>query len=95
MNRYNTGGPAFPHHVVCDKGWAETQELQGMTLRDYFAAKAMIFVMPDVIKELQKGYLTQEKTDKLKTVACEACYGIADAMLSARGTEKRGNNDQD
>jgi hypothetical protein len=37
----NTGGPAFPHHVVCDKGWSETKELQGMTLRDYFAAKAM------------------------------------------------------
>ena len=35
------GGPAFPHHVVCENGWSETQKLQGMTLRDYFAAKAM------------------------------------------------------
>ena len=85
MNNTNTGGPAFPW--CGDLNECPTINL-GMTLRDYFAAKAMILVMPDVIKELQKGYLSQEKTDKLKTVACEACYGIADAMLSARGTEK-------
>jgi len=32
----NTGGPAFP---VCDA--ARIHNLEGMTLRDYFAAKAM------------------------------------------------------
>ena len=73
-----TGGPAFPINVDSE------MTCLGMTLRDYFAAEAMSLVMPDAIKELQRGYLSQEKTDKLKTAACEACYGIADAMLKAR-----------
>lgn len=35
----DTGGPAFPcdRRAQVDKGWWES----GMTLRDYFAAKAM------------------------------------------------------
>jgi hypothetical protein len=37
----NTGGPAFPHHVVYTNGWSDNQEIHGMDLRDYFAAKAM------------------------------------------------------
>ena len=74
----DTGGPAFPHHVVCDKGWAETQMLQGMTLRDYFAAKAMQAIMaPNPV------------TGKYPQVSgFEACavdaYEMADAMLKAR-----------
>lgn len=69
----NTGGPAFPHHIVCDKGWAETQELQGMTLRDYFAAKAM------------QGFIgtTYEEEMEFDEVAL-AAYKYSDAMLKAR-----------
>ena len=78
-----TGGPAFPYSWW-DEQTGANAIAKGMTLRDYFAAKAMSLVMPDAIKELQRGYLSQEKTDKLKTAACEACYGIADAMLKAR-----------
>lgn len=36
MINTDTGGPAFP---VCDA--ARIHNLEGMTLRDYFAAKAM------------------------------------------------------
>jgi len=45
----------------------------GMTLRDYFAAKAM----QGVLASLQEG-------DDFNARACEWCYKIADAMLKAR-----------
>ena len=69
-----TGGPAFPHHVVCDNGWAETQILQGMTLRDYFAAKAM---QGRIINNDNNGDIPHD------WIAVDA-YRYADAMLKAR-----------
>lgn len=68
MSAQNDGGPAFPSHgsmgeVVCE----------GMTLRDYFAAKAM------------QGYCAVESTQghSADDIAA-AAYSIADAMLAAR-----------
>jgi len=55
-----------------------------ITLRDYFAAKAMAVVMPTVVAELQRKAHGQDKTTLLKNAAAEACYGMADAMLKAR-----------
>ena len=63
MSTKNTGGPAFPT-VMVDKPEG------GMTLRDYFAAKAMQALL---------GY--EEGT--LKNDA-EVAYQMADAMLKAR-----------
>jgi hypothetical protein len=60
MNNTTTGGPAFPSPYDDD---------EGMTLRDYFAAKAMQSVLP-----LCKTY----------PYAAQECYAIADAMLKAR-----------
>ena len=37
MTKKNDGGPAFPHHFTQDS----VGDCKGMTLRDYFAAKAM------------------------------------------------------
>ena len=57
--------PAFPyqnHHG---------QKLMGMTLRDYFAAKAM------------QGFQEQWVYDNSDDLACKA-YALADAMLKAR-----------
>jgi hypothetical protein len=68
MNK-DTGGPAFPTP-------AHNLQNDGMTLRDYFAAKAMQIVLyqcdcfPD--------------TDWRDGVAMDA-YKMADAMLKARG----------
>ena len=59
-------------------------EHNGMTLRDYFAAKAMQVVMPSVIAELQRKSYSDEKTKLLKNTSAEACYGMADAMMKAR-----------
>jgi len=72
MSTDKTGGPAFP---FIDS--ASPLEHPGMTLRDYFAAKAM--------RLTQWNYMTQKDG---KTVAdpfsAEYCYKIADAMLKAR-----------
>jgi len=63
----NTGGPAFPTEVVTtNDGWIHS----GMTLRDYFAAKAM------------QGLCANNNTDPF--VISKAAYIVADAMLRAR-----------
>ncbi len=63
----NTGGPAFPAQV---KFFDEPTT--GMTLRDYFAAKAMASC-----KFVTKPYDNTASTAK-------DCYAMADAMLKAR-----------
>lgn len=61
MSTGNTGGPAFP--TDCNKNI-----IYGMTLRDYFAAKAMQAL-------IHKNYFD---------VAAKEAYQMADAMLKAR-----------
>ena len=70
MSNTNTGGPAFPI-VVGD------QMTQGMTLRDYFAAKAMEAIVN------RDGDDTAYGNDMVKGRAILA-YEYADAMLKAR-----------
>lgn len=69
MNSINTGGPAFPIDIP------SVGHSTGMTLRDYFAAKAMQAVLSD-----------PEITDIAKTKDWIAIcsYSVADAMLKAR-----------
>jgi hypothetical protein len=78
MNKTNTGGPAFarPASPAHEYGFHKHQE--GMTLRDYFAAKAMQAIL---------GRTDSRFTTDLAFVGGKA-YQYADAMLSARGTEK-------
>ena len=64
----NTGGPAFPNEGF--NGWGEPQ--QGMTLRDYFAAKAM-----------QGDLISGVHEEQFSGIARRA-YSMADAMLKAR-----------
>ena len=61
-----TGGPAFPNSVKITN--EDFTELRGMTLRDYFAAKAINRIGRDTSYE-----------DLAKHA-----YAIADAMLKAR-----------
>ena len=73
---YKTGGPAFPRSLYTQGGAFDSSSLSqgyGMTLRDYFAAKAMQAILSD------PNYSSPD--DKL----AEASYWIADAMLRARG----------
>lgn len=75
MNELNDGGPAFPRpHSESDYGFHDLQE--GMTLRDYFAAKAMQALIEDGLK--------RDGSATVRNVAKDA-YRMADAMLAARG----------
>lgn len=63
----NTGGPAFPINVDSE------MTCLGMTLRDYFAAKAM------------QTYMMQEVWNPdTYQVAARSAYRVADEMLKAR-----------
>jgi len=67
----NMNEPAFPNEGF--NGWGEP--FQGMTLRDYFAAKAM------------QGCIsgTPHSVDIEPTELATWCYIMADRMLKARG----------
>lgn len=67
-----TGGPAFPTGTA----------YQGMTLRDYFAAKAMQGLLAGLDRDARRFMERQE--EPVKTLA-EASWVMADAMLEARG----------
>jgi hypothetical protein len=70
MNDINTGGPAFPTESAQQTG-THTWHYEGMTLRDYFAAKAM------------QGLLASDVNATRHIFAAQA-YAMADAMLEAR-----------
>jgi hypothetical protein len=68
MSTTKTSGPAFPHpHSI---------ERSGMTLRDYFAAKAM------------QAYITAWAINRehplFDETTAQSAYMVADAMLKAR-----------
>jgi hypothetical protein len=66
MSNTNTGGPAFP----CPETEKHYKD-EGMTLRDYFAAKAM------------QGFISRGG-DYNAEFDADRAYAFADAMLEAR-----------
>ena len=72
MGNTNTGGPAYPSPRW--EGWGSPQE--GMTLRDYFAAKAM--------DGFNRHMVAYEWGQDVMDVAARNAYALADAMLKAR-----------
>lgn len=80
MSDKETGGPAFPHEYKFGDGTSNRHD--GMTLRDYFAAKAFQVIMSQVLEAAAKEGITLpiEKWEYFAT----SCYGAADAMLKAR-----------
>lgn len=80
----DTGGPAFPvsydHDTFQPSHVDEAKQLMsGMTLRDYFAAKALQGMLPYPGNEMWGSFA--EMTPKQ---AAESAYSYADAMLAAR-----------
>ncbi len=73
MSNTNTnGGPAFP---ILQDG-CQFPRAEGMTLRDYFAAKAM------------QSYLLDKDRDSFTFEQwAQASYEMAEAMLKARGQQ--------
>jgi hypothetical protein len=81
MSNNNTGGPAFPR--------TQWPNETGMTLRDYFAAKAMQVMYQDYARELAiDGERFQVGEPGEPGVSAEGLanesYAMADAMIKAR-----------
>ena len=75
MTTKETGGPAFP----CERDHGpKLESSEGMTLRDYFAAKAMHQMLHGAV--LPVGY---DATGDLRLLV-ERAYQVADAMMEAR-----------
>jgi hypothetical protein len=66
MSTNETGGPAFPAQFFDERA-------TGMTLRDYFAAKAMASMCNET---------WPDKSDQVEI--CRRAYRMADSMLEAR-----------
>jgi hypothetical protein len=79
MSAVNTGGPAFPRP-------GDFNAQTGMTLRDYFAAKAMqAMITNDVIHSF-----TMREANKVgipeEFALAQMSFMVADAMLKARAS---------
>jgi hypothetical protein len=76
MSTTNDGGPAFPHESIVlratDNAVAASAVFNGMTLRDYFAAKAL------------QGMMADSQCVSTADDFARSSYALADAMLSAR-----------
>lgn len=68
MKKLKAGGSAFPETTIVGPNMPSNVH-QGMTLRDYFAAKAMQGIAREIENEAR---------------AARWCYQMADAMLEAR-----------
>ena len=75
MSNTNNGGPAFPSEYF-DPQLQRLRAVNGMTLRDYFAAKAMQGILAGKLP-------ITEEPEPLPLIA-KAAYAMADAMLKAR-----------
>ncbi len=82
-----TGGPAFPARPT----WDEHDDYSvipqdGMTLRDYFAAKAMSSgLIKETYPEWQlKAWFGDRIGITREEIIARAAYEVADAMISAR-----------
>lgn len=99
--RPDTGGPAFPRPCSEDRkngdqpdGNSTLDEQDGMTLRDYFAAKAMQALLQnpassqaiswDVQNGGRAGLPSQKSFDD---EIAKSAYEFADAMLKARAAK--------
>jgi len=81
MSNTNTGGPAFPGFNYIDQHGKQNPE--GMTLRDYFAAKAMQAILPayqNVFDDETGG----DDDPTFPELLAKDAYIMADAMLKAR-----------
>jgi hypothetical protein len=81
--------PAFPvPSYVNASGETHDVSFKGMTLRDYFAAKAMQILMgkmhDHIFKTLKKSYETEDAIEMSKGMIVDTAYEWADAMMKAR-----------
>jgi len=76
--------PAFPTNQYAN-GISPSGFDTGMTLRDYFAAKAMQVILQS---QYEDGIYVGDKDNISEQVCANSAYIMADAMLAARETIK-------
>lgn len=77
----NDGGPAFPAPDLGEQDFGQRGAYPGMTLRDYFAAKALTALIA-----CEKDY--KNRGAKAVPTLAAWSYEYADAMLRARAATK-------
>jgi hypothetical protein len=91
-DKQDDGGPAFPNPGLADSECHFAVDVTGMTLRDYFAAKAMAaFICEPQWSSENGGYSLPimfawsiaSRSSSIDRCA-ETAYLVADAMLKAR-----------
>lgn len=88
MSAINNGGPAFP----ADPSWLDPrtrdesrQQAHGMSLRDWFAGKALAGLMANPGGPIQaNGMSGWGLTNCDVSAVAKYCYALADAMLAER-----------
>lgn len=78
MSEINNGGPAFPQKEPLSNDW------HGMSLRDYFAAKAMQGMLANTDHDDCEAHAKGE----FMWIMAENAYIAADAMLAERNRQK-------
>ena len=73
-----TNAPAFP---VSFKWGKELRQYNGMTLRDYFAAKAMQVILQS---QYEDGIYVGDADNDSEHMCARSAYIMADAMMKAR-----------
>ncbi len=73
-----TNAPAFP---VSFKWGKELRQYNGMTLRDYMAAKAMQVILQS---QYEDGIYVGDDDNDSEQMCARSAYIMADAMLKAR-----------
>ena len=84
----DTGGPAFPAVVHIHGPMSDCMKVQGMTLRDYFAAKALPLAIENWntfnrTSPEGDGLGNEFTSENIELMAMDA-YAMADAMLAER-----------
>ena len=79
MSHIDVGGSAFP---TVNENLDDEYGSMGMTLRDYFAAKAMQALIAASMNALSKAYA--KNPDAINPIIAQASYEMAKAMLKAR-----------
>lgn len=86
MNKTDDGGDAFP--VPCANPFGDGRmAIGGMTLRDYFAAKAMqarIIALGNHLHQATDTNGALQEVDKCHAETAERAYRHADSMLAER-----------
>lgn len=85
------GGPAFPNPMCADPHLPQSRYIEpndkGMSLRDYFAAKAMQGILAG------KASCPELWRDEMPDVTARQAYEHADFMLAAQKEAADGNRD--